>query len=98
MSCCAQADPGRAWTMLPAGHVLELRSADGMERVRWGILGTGRMATAMATEMRSMRTEGIELAAVASRSAATAEAFATRHAIGRAFGRYADLATDPDVD
>ena len=49
---------------------LENLTAEGAnlpERVRWGILGTGRMAATIASELATMRDEGHELVAVASR-------------------------------
>ncbi|MFD9595301.1 Gfo/Idh/MocA family protein [Kitasatospora sp. NPDC059973] len=64
--------------------------------VRWGILATGGIATAFTEDLR--RTPGAVVAAVASRDAGTARAFAARHAIPRAHGSWRDLADDPDVD
>jgi predicted dehydrogenase len=69
-----------------------------MENVRWGILGTGRMATVMAGELTAMRAEGIELVAVASRNVQSAKSFARRYGIHRAWGSYAELAADAGVD
>ena len=69
-----------------------------MDNVRWGILGTGRMAARMARELVAMRSEGVALVAVASRSIQAAKAFATQHGIRKAWGDYASLTTDPEVD
>lgn len=66
--------------------------------IRWGILGTGQMAKTMAEELRSLATEGAQLEAVGSRSAATAQAFAQRHGIPRAHATHEALAADQDVD
>jgi predicted dehydrogenase len=67
-----------------------------VEPVRWGIIGTGRIAETFASDLTQV-TEGT-VAAVGSRTLATAEAFARRHGAARAYGSYADLVADPDVD
>jgi len=61
---------------------------------RWGILGTGKMAAAL---VGGIREAGGEVAAVASRADATAEAFADRHGIPHWFGSYESLA-NPGLD
>ena len=63
---------------------------------RWGILGTGGIANAFATDLRL--TEGAELAAVGSRTLEAATEFASRHGFARAHGSWIDLALDPEVD
>jgi predicted dehydrogenase len=65
-------------------------------RVRWGILGPGRIAPRLVRAVG--RCPRGELLAVASRAAARAEAFAASHGIPRAYGSYEDLVADPDVD
>jgi predicted dehydrogenase len=69
-----------------------------MRVIRWGIMGTGRMADALAREMALLRDAGVQLAAVASRSTDRARAFADRHAIPHALGDYAALAAGDAVD
>ncbi|MGW7441553.1 Gfo/Idh/MocA family protein [Streptomyces sp. NPDC054849] len=64
--------------------------------IRWGILATGGIAAAFTEDLH--RTPGAVVAAVASRDAGTARAFAARHAIPRAHGSWQGLADDPDVD
>jgi predicted dehydrogenase len=64
--------------------------------LRWGILGTGGIARVFTEDLLLL--DGHEVVAVGSRSAATAGAFAERHAIARAHGSYAELAADGDVD
>lgn len=69
--------------------------------VRWGILGTGRIARDFAAGLRS--TPDAVLAAVASRSSEGAQAFAQQFAqsssdVPLAFGSYEELANSPDVD
>ena len=67
-----------------------------MSKIRWGILGTGRIAGVFAEGLRSAA--DAELVAVGSRTAAAAEQFAGRVGAARAHASYADLASDPDVD
>ncbi|WP_344593886.1 Gfo/Idh/MocA family oxidoreductase [Actinomadura vinacea] len=66
------------------------------EPIRWGILGTGGIAEVFTADL--LHLDGHEVAAVGSRSPATAAAFARRHGIGRAHASYAALAADEDVD
>lgn len=66
-----------------------------MTDLRWGILATGGIAHAFAADLR---TAGLDLVAVGSRSQASAEAFATKFDIARAHSSYEALVTDPDVD
>ncbi|WP_243233302.1 Gfo/Idh/MocA family protein [Microbacterium sp. CIAB417] len=66
-----------------------------MTGLRWGILATGGIAAAFASDLR---TAGLDLVAVGSRSQASADAFAARFDIPRAHGSYEALAADPDVD
>lgn len=65
-------------------------------RVRWGILATGKIAAAFAEDLR--RLPDAELTAVGSRSVEAATAFAARFDIPRAYGSWAELTDDPDVD
>ncbi|HEU4347417.1 MAG TPA: Gfo/Idh/MocA family oxidoreductase [Actinoplanes sp.] len=63
---------------------------------RWGILGTGGIADAFATDLTLL--PDASLAAVGSRTTEAATAFASAHGIPRAHGSWAGLAADPDVD
>ncbi|MFJ3159261.1 Gfo/Idh/MocA family protein [Streptomyces kanasensis] len=65
--------------------------------VRWGVLATGGIAARFTRDLLEMG-DGAEVVAVASRSAASAEAFAERFGIPRAHGSWAALAADEDVD
>ncbi len=67
-----------------------------VKRTRWGILGTGSIATKFAVGLRSAG--NAELRAVGSRSKGTAEAFAREHGAARAHASYEALAGDPEVD
>ena len=67
--------------------------------IRWGILGTGGIARTFTEDLLLLGPEGgHEVAAVGSRAAGTAEAFAGRYGIGRAHASYAALAADDGVD
>jgi predicted dehydrogenase len=66
------------------------------ERVRWGILATGGIASTFVEDLKLQ--PDAEVLAVGSRSKEAAEAFAGRYDIPRAYGSWADLAADGDVD
>ena len=63
--------------------------------VRWGILATGGIAHAFT---KDLRTAGLDIAAVGSRRADAAQAFADEYEIPHAHGSYEALVEDPDVD
>ena len=63
--------------------------------IHWGILGTGGIARTFTEDLLLL---GHEVAAVGSRAAATAEEFAARYGIARAYGSYAELAADDAID
>ncbi|MEU9338948.1 Gfo/Idh/MocA family oxidoreductase [Streptomyces sp. NPDC048290] len=69
-------------------------AADG--RVRWGILATGGIAASFTADLVDL--PDAEVVAVASRSTESARAFADRFGIARAYGDWAALAADEDVD
>ena len=69
--------------------------------IRWGILATGKIAHAFATDLAQV--PGAVLAAVGSRRPESAQAFAEQYGTPesgtpRAYGSYEELVTDPDVD
>ncbi len=66
--------------------------------VRWGILATGKIARGFAENLALL--PDAEIAAVASRRLENAERFAVAHGgpRTRAYGSYAELVADPDVD
>ncbi|MFS0854578.1 Gfo/Idh/MocA family protein [Microbacterium sp. 179-I 3D4 NHS] len=66
-----------------------------MTGLRWGILATGGIAAAFASDLR---TAGLDLVAVGSRSQKSADAFAARFDIPHAHPTYEALVADPDVD
>jgi predicted dehydrogenase len=63
---------------------------------RWGIAGTGNIASKFVEGLRQV--PDAHVAAVCSRSEATAKQFATQRNIPRWHGSYEALASDPDVD
>ena len=65
-------------------------------KIKWGILGTGRIATTLATCLREVTDS--ELLAVGSRDLQKAQKFATDFNIPRSYGSYEDLVNDSDVD
>jgi predicted dehydrogenase len=76
--------------------VAALSTARGTSAIRWGVLGTGAIAAAFATDLELL--PEAETVAIGSRSRATAEAFAARLKIPHSFGSYEQLVTDPAVD
>lgn len=66
-----------------------------MTGLRWGILATGGIAHAFASDLR---TAGLTLTAVGSRSAESGERFAREFDVPRVHSSYVDLVSDPDVD
>lgn len=66
------------------------------DAVRWGILGTGKIARAFAEALRDV--PDAVLAGVASRSQGKADAFASEFGAGAACGSYEELAAAADID
>ena len=64
--------------------------------IRWGILGTGKIARTFAQALREL--PDAQLVAVASRSGATASQFGSEFHIEHCHASYQALADDPDVD
>lgn len=64
--------------------------------MKWGVVATGGIAHEMAAALTAVT--GAELVAVASRTQASADAFAKRWRIPHAYPRYEALAADPAVD
>ncbi|KAI8609898.1 hypothetical protein BC830DRAFT_1148393 [Chytriomyces sp. MP71] len=63
--------------------------------LKWGVLGTGFIANKVLN--LGMRRAGHELVAVGSRSLQTAQAFAEKNGIAKAYGSYQAVLDDPDV-
>ncbi|POX50600.1 Gfo/Idh/MocA family protein [Streptomyces sp. Ru72] len=66
------------------------------EPVRWGILATGGIAAAFTADLMDL--PDAKVVAVASRSTESAENFAGRFGIPRAYGDWGALAADDDID
>jgi len=64
--------------------------------LRWGFVATGRIANSMAGMVKL--TDGAELAAVSSRKMETANTFAEKHGVGKAFDSWADMIAWDGVD
>ena len=64
--------------------------------IRWGILGTARIARKIAAAIAQI--DDVELAGVASRDLSRAKTWAHEHGARRAYGSYEALLTDPDID
>ena len=66
------------------------------DRIKWGILGTGRIAGSFAVALDNLK--DAELYGVASRSADKAEAFSREYSVAKSYPDYQSLAADPDID
>ena len=66
--------------------------------VRIGILGAARIVPEALLKPAKQLAGTVEVAAVAARDRARADAFASKHGIGRAYGSYAELLADPALD
>jgi dihydrodiol dehydrogenase / D-xylose 1-dehydrogenase (NADP) len=67
-----------------------------METIRWGILSTGWIASQLAQAITDQ--PDAEIAAVGSRTQASADEFGAKWNVPRRYGSYEALANDPDVD
>jgi predicted dehydrogenase len=67
-----------------------------MSTVRWGVVGTGGIASAFVADLRLV--EGAEAVAVGSRAQESADRFAAEHSVGRAHPTYEALVADDEVD
>lgn len=65
-------------------------------KIRWGIIGPGKVAHKFATDIRKVPNAG--LFAVASRNMDKARSFASQYHIATYYDSYQRLAGDPDVD
>ncbi len=63
---------------------------------RWGIIGTGGIALAFASDLQKLPDHKVE--AVGSRSAQKGHAFAARYPDCKAYGSYEELVGDPNID
>ncbi len=73
-----------------------MTGASAGKTIGWGVLGPGAIAALFAQDLEGA--PGARLAAVGSRSADKARAFAERFQAERSYGSYEELAGDPAVD
>ena len=66
------------------------------EKIRWGILGCGKIANKFASDLKLVG--DAELVAVGSRDKDRATAFADIHQVARVFSGYDELAASSDID
>lgn len=89
--------PPPAQTFTPRDVSLGLtRVEDVAFPLRWGIMGTGEIVRQFVSAARECT--GATIAAVASRSADNAHAFAAEHDVEKAYDTYEDMVTAPDID
>ena len=67
-----------------------------MEKLKWGLLGAARINRAVIPPIRLSKRS--ELIAIASRDQATADEYAKKWDISRAFGSYEAMLNDPDIN
>jgi predicted dehydrogenase len=68
-----------------------------MEKIRWGILSTAKIAREKVIPATQQSELGA-IVAIASRNLAQAKDVATKLGVDRAYGAYDDLLADPDID
>lgn len=66
------------------------------KKIRWGIIGLGKIANKFATDLITI--PDAQLYAVASRSEEKSKAFAEKYKAEIAYNSYEDLAKDPNID
>lgn len=66
-----------------------------MKEVRWAVLGTGVIANEMAVAMSK---NGKHICAVGNRTYEKGVAFADKYGIGKVYGDYNEMFSDPDID
>ncbi len=71
-----------------------------MKKVRWGILGAATIAreAVVPAMLKPAYRERVEVAAIASRDLAKAQAMATVFGVSKAYGSYEGLLADPNID
>jgi len=67
-----------------------------MQKLRWGILGTGMISRRLAKALQTSQTG--TLLAVASRGEEKAKEFAAEFSVAKAYASYDELLADPEVD
>lgn len=67
-----------------------------ISKVKWAIIGTGKIAKKFATSLREL--EDAELYAIGSRSLEKAKSFAEENGAGKAYGTYEEMLQDKNID
>ncbi|GAU92953.1 hypothetical protein RvY_04963 [Ramazzottius varieornatus] len=74
------------------------KSEAGVGKIRWGIIGAGRISNDFVAAMTTLPAEHHQVIAVAARDVHRAEEFAGRFGIAKAVASYEELAEDPEID
>ena len=82
--------------LVPRGLARQSSSTTPPPTLRWGVVGTGSIANAMAGAIK--RARGAELAAVSSRRMESAQAYAKKHGADHAFDSWGEMAISDKVD
>ncbi|XP_053218104.1 trans-1,2-dihydrobenzene-1,2-diol dehydrogenase-like [Podarcis raffonei] len=69
-----------------------------MTATRWGICSAGKISHDFLVALKTLPPEDHKVVAIASRELSRAQEYAKNHSIPKAYGSYAELAQDPDVD
>ncbi|XP_078659859.1 trans-1,2-dihydrobenzene-1,2-diol dehydrogenase-like [Branchiostoma floridae x Branchiostoma belcheri] len=69
-----------------------------MAPTRWGFVATGRICNDFKVALDTLPRDEHQVVAVASRNLETAQTFAKTHDIPRAYGSYAELSVQEDID
>ena len=65
--------------------------------LKWGICGSGIICKSFVNALQASPRDEHKVVAVAARKEENAREFADKFSIGKAYGGYQQLATDPDV-
>ncbi|XP_077171108.1 trans-1,2-dihydrobenzene-1,2-diol dehydrogenase-like [Paroedura picta] len=69
-----------------------------MAPTRWGFCSAGKISHDFLVALKTLPPEDHQAVAIASRELSRAQKYAQTHDIGKAYGSYAELARDPDVE
>ena len=69
-----------------------------MAALRWGVLSAGSISHDFVVGLKSLPESEHKVVAVAARSLESAQKFAAKHSIPRAYGNYEDLTKDEEID
>ena len=69
-----------------------------MMAVRWGICSAGLISNDFVVSLKVLPTSDHQVVCVGARSLDSAQQFAKKHGIPRAYGSYEEVASDPEVD